>query len=84
MQRPPGSRQSALPSPIPWSSQMLPRLPLAIALCRAVGPADSPALDEITARTLSGKDGMRAVLKSVAMSEPFLHKNVKEATEEKH
>ena len=56
---------------------------LSYALCRAVGPADSPALDEITAMTLAGKDGMRAVLKSVAMSEPFLHKNMKESTEDK-
>lgn len=56
---------------------------LSYALGRAVGPADSPALDEITAKALAGNDGMRAVLKSVAMSEPFLHKNLEETTEEK-
>ena len=35
------------------------------------------------ASALAGKDQMRAVLKSVAMSEPFLHKNVRSATESK-
>jgi hypothetical protein len=33
----------------------------------------------MTAKALAGKDQMRAVLKSVAMSEPFLHKNMQES-----
>ncbi|MEM7235637.1 MAG: DUF1585 domain-containing protein, partial [Planctomycetota bacterium] len=56
---------------------------LSYALGRALGPADSPALDDMTNRALAGKDQMRAVLKSVAMSEPFLHKNVRSAAEPK-
>jgi hypothetical protein len=49
---------------------------LSYALSRELGPADSPALDDMTAKAMAGKDQMRAVLKSVAMSEPFLHKNL--------
>ena len=56
---------------------------LSYALGREPGPADSPALDEITEKTLAGKDQMRAVLKSVAMSEPFLHKNTRTPSIEK-
>jgi hypothetical protein len=48
---------------------------LTYALGRELGPADSPALDDMTARAMAGEDQMRGVLKSVAMSEPFLHKN---------
>ncbi|MEO1997443.1 MAG: DUF1588 domain-containing protein, partial [Planctomycetaceae bacterium] len=48
---------------------------LSYALGRELGPADAPSLDGMTAQALAGKDQMRAVLKSVAMSEPFLHKN---------
>ena len=49
---------------------------LSYALGRELGPADSPALDEMTTKAKAGEDQMRAVLKSVAMSEPFLHKNM--------
>jgi len=51
---------------------------LSYALGRALGPADSPALDDMTDRAMKGQDQMRAVLKSIAMSEPFLHKNTHE------
>jgi len=51
---------------------------LSYALGRDLGPADSPALDEMTAAALADKDQMRAVLKSIAMSEPFLHKNTRD------
>ena len=36
------------------------------------------ALDEMTAKSMAGQDQMRTVLKSVAMSEPFLHKNTRD------
>lgn len=49
---------------------------LSYALGRELGPADSPALDAIAASATAGDDRMRALLKSVATSEPFLHKNV--------
>jgi hypothetical protein len=52
---------------------------LSYALGRELGPADSPALDEMTEKAAAGQDQMRAVLKSVAMSEPFLHKNTLES-----
>ena len=52
---------------------------LSYALGRALGPADSPALDDMTAKAMSGQDQMRAVLKSVAMSGPFLHRNTRES-----
>ena len=48
---------------------------LSYALSRELGLADSPALDEMTARVIAGEDNMRDVLKSIAMSEPFLKKN---------
>jgi hypothetical protein len=51
---------------------------LSYALGRDLGPADSPALDEMTAKAMAGKDQFRAVLKSIAMSEPFLHKNMRD------
>ncbi len=51
---------------------------LSYALARELRPADSPALDDITAKAMAGEDQIRAVLKSVAMSEPFLHKNMQE------
>ena len=51
---------------------------LSYALGRELGPADSPALNEMTAQTMEGKDQMRTVLKRIAMSEPFLHKNTHE------
>ena len=49
---------------------------LSYALGRKLGPADSPALDDMTAKAMAGRDQMRAVLKNVAMCEPFLHKNM--------
>jgi hypothetical protein len=48
---------------------------LSYALSRELGPADSPALDEMTNKAMAGEDSMRAVLKSIAMSDPFLQKN---------
>jgi hypothetical protein len=48
---------------------------LSYALGRELGPADSPALDKMTTSAMVGKDQMRTLLKSVAMSDPFLHKN---------
>ena len=48
---------------------------LSYALSRELGPADSPALDNITSKAMSGEDEMRSVLKNIAMSDPFLHKN---------
>jgi hypothetical protein len=48
---------------------------LSYALGRELGPADSPTLDELADRALAGQDQLRVVLKSIAMSEPFLHKN---------
>jgi mono/diheme cytochrome c family protein len=50
---------------------------LSYALGRKLGPADSPALDDMTAKAMAGKDQLRAMLKEVAMSEPFLHKNTR-------
>ncbi len=47
---------------------------LSYALGRELGPADSPSLDAMTEKAMAGQDQMRAVLKSVAMSDPFLHK----------
>ncbi|MBC8190507.1 MAG: DUF1592 domain-containing protein [Puniceicoccaceae bacterium] len=48
---------------------------LSYALGRELGQADSPTLDDITTEAMAGGDQMRAVLKNIAMSEPFLHKN---------
>ena len=48
---------------------------LSYALCRELGPADTPALDAMTAQAISGKDNLRSVLKAIALSEPFHHKN---------
>ena len=53
---------------------------LSYALGRELGPADFPALEDMTAIAMAGQDQMRAVLKSVAMSEPFLHKNSNDQT----
>ncbi|HAG55732.1 MAG TPA: hypothetical protein DCL17_04935, partial [Dehalococcoidia bacterium] len=46
---------------------------LTYALGRELGPADSLALDDITAKAKAGRDQMRVVLRNIAMSEPFLH-----------
>jgi hypothetical protein len=48
---------------------------LSYGLGRPLGPADAPALDRITEQAVSGKDSLRTLMKLVAMSEPFLHKN---------
>ncbi|MEC8942013.1 MAG: DUF1588 domain-containing protein, partial [Verrucomicrobiota bacterium] len=50
---------------------------LSYSLGRGLGPADSPTLDELTSRALAGQDQLRVVLKGIAMSEPFLHKNTR-------
>lgn len=52
---------------------------LSYALGRELGPADSPALDKMTEKAVSGEDTMRALLRSVATSEPFLHKSTRGA-----
>ena len=48
---------------------------LSYALGRELGPADTPALEAMTAQAVSGDDQLRAILKAVALSEPFHHKN---------
>lgn len=50
---------------------------LSFALGRELGPADSPALDKIADRALDGQDSLRSIMKMVAMSDPFLHKNTR-------
>ncbi len=50
---------------------------LSFALGRELGPADSPALDAITERAMAGADSLRTILKQVALSEPFHHKNTR-------
>ena len=42
---------------------------------RELGPADSPALNEITKRALAGEDSLRTIMKMIAMSDPFRYKN---------
>ena len=49
---------------------------LSYGLGRELGLADFPALDEITERAVAGEDQLRTILKAVAMSDPFLHKNM--------
>jgi hypothetical protein len=56
---------------------------LSYALGRELSAADSPALDRITESALAGEDGLRDLLKQVALSEPFHHKNTA-AGEPKH
>ncbi|MGE3778863.1 MAG: DUF1588 domain-containing protein, partial [Pirellulaceae bacterium] len=48
---------------------------MSYGLGRELGPADSPARDDITARAVAGQDTMRSILKAIAMSDPFLHKS---------
>ncbi len=48
---------------------------LSFALGRELGPADSPALNEITKRALAGEDSLRTIMKMIAMSDPFRYKN---------
>ena len=52
---------------------------LSYGLGRELGPADSPALDDISAKAAAGEDRIRTLIKRVAMSAPFLHKNVEAA-----
>jgi hypothetical protein len=47
------------------------------ALGREMSPVDSPAIDEITENASAGQDQLRTILKNIAMSDPFLHKNPK-------
>jgi hypothetical protein len=53
---------------------------LSYALCRDLGPADTPAIEAMTAQALTGQDQLRSLLKAIALSEPFLHKNTLIAT----
>lgn len=55
---------------------------LSYGLGRKLGPTDSPALDEIANLAMVGEDELRTLLKRIAMSEPFLHKNSQATTEE--
>ncbi len=48
---------------------------LSYGLGRELGVADAPTLHDITTKAMAGQDQMRTVLKNIAMSEPFLHKN---------
>jgi len=50
---------------------------LSYALGRGLSAADSPALTDITESAMSGQHSIRAMLKSVALSEPFHHKNTR-------
>ncbi|MEE2642570.1 MAG: DUF1592 domain-containing protein [Planctomycetota bacterium] len=47
---------------------------LSYALGRELSPADSPALDVITAKAMAGEDSLRTLMKNIALSDPFLHK----------
>ncbi|MCH2203263.1 MAG: DUF1592 domain-containing protein [Fuerstiella sp.] len=49
---------------------------LSYALGREPEPADSPIVDDLVSRAMAGQDQMRVVLKSIAMSDSFLHKNI--------
>lgn len=48
---------------------------LSFSLGRKLGPADSPSLDQIADRAMAGDDSLRAIMKMIAMSEPFHYKN---------
>ncbi|MCH2114942.1 MAG: DUF1592 domain-containing protein [Pirellulales bacterium] len=52
---------------------------LSYALGRELSPADSPALAKIAESAMSGQDSIRTILKMVALSEPFHHKNTRGA-----
>lgn len=47
---------------------------LSYALGREIGPADSPAIEQIVATAGNRHDQLRTIMKAVAMSAPFLHK----------
>ena len=55
---------------------------LSYGLARELGPADSPALDDMTTKAMAGQDELRTILKNIAMSKPFLHKNTQKNTKE--
>ena len=55
---------------------------LSYALGRELGPADSPTLDEVTEKAVTGEESLPALLKNVAMSDSFLHKNTSGTVEE--
>lgn len=48
---------------------------MSYALARQLAPADTPAIEAITAKAVAGEDRLRTILKNIAMSEPFLHKS---------
>ena len=48
---------------------------LSYALGRELGPADTHAMEAMSAQAVAGQDQMRSVLKAIALSEPFMHKN---------
>ncbi|MCH2130711.1 MAG: DUF1588 domain-containing protein [Pirellulaceae bacterium] len=52
---------------------------LSYALGRELGPADLPVVEEITKNAVAGNDQLRTILKAVAMSDSFVHKNVQAA-----
>lgn len=52
---------------------------LSYALGRELNAVDSPALDEITRDAMNGEDSLRTLLKRVALSNPFRHKNTDSA-----
>ncbi len=48
---------------------------LSYGLGRELGPADQPTLDQIAEAAANGNDSLRTVMKGIAMSDSFLHKN---------
>jgi hypothetical protein len=48
---------------------------LSFALGRALGPADSPALDLVLHETKAADYKMRTLIRQIALSDPFLHKS---------
>ena len=56
---------------------------LAFALGRELAPADSPALDEIAQKASTQEYRMKALIKAVVQSEPFLGKSTKLALQQK-
>ena len=53
---------------------------MSFGLGRGLTAADSPALDSITDEAVAGDDKMRDILKKIARSDPFRHKNTSAAT----
>ena len=56
---------------------------LTFALGRELAPADSPALDEIAQKASTQEYRMKALIKAVVQSEPFLGKSTKLALQQK-